>query len=257
MRGGHARGHNPRTIGVALLGDYTRPRAVRGGAAPPWSRCWPGSAARWGLDPQGESAYVLVVRRRPDPPDHRAARADPRDRVPGSASRPARARTSARAPRPRSPPRPRRKHPRRRTGHERRAVGRAGVVAAAVGRRSHHASSSSPRSSSRSASGSSPATTRSRTGNGRRVPRTRPPAPALGDPDSPPPSGTRVEVTGTYDDGRRSAPAQSSARRRRRLRRAHATAPRRRHRRGRRSRMGRAQPRRRPVAHRSRRPPGP
>jgi len=26
------------------------------------------------------------------------------------------------------------------------------------------------------------------------------PAPALGDPDSPPPSGTRVEVTGTYDD---------------------------------------------------------
>ena len=58
MRGGHARGHNPRTIGVALLGDYTRSQPTDAAcAALVGLLAW--KCSRWGLDPQGESAYLL------------------------------------------------------------------------------------------------------------------------------------------------------------------------------------------------------
>jgi hypothetical protein len=59
VRGGHARGHNPRTIGVALLGDYTAGEPSEAAlAALVEVLAW--KCGRWQLDPQGDSAYVLA-----------------------------------------------------------------------------------------------------------------------------------------------------------------------------------------------------
>ena len=52
-------GHNPRTIGVALLGDYTA-REPSDAALTALVEVLAWKCARWNLDPQGESAYVLA-----------------------------------------------------------------------------------------------------------------------------------------------------------------------------------------------------
>jgi hypothetical protein len=59
VRGGHARGHNPRTIGIALLGDYTSATPTDAALAALVSLLgW--KARRWQIDPEGESSYVLA-----------------------------------------------------------------------------------------------------------------------------------------------------------------------------------------------------
>ncbi len=59
MRGGHARGHNPRTVGVALLGDYTRAVPTDAALASMVGLLvW--KSARWNLDPMGSTTYVNV-----------------------------------------------------------------------------------------------------------------------------------------------------------------------------------------------------
>jgi N-acetylmuramoyl-L-alanine amidase len=57
VRGGHARGHNPRTLGFTLLGDYTRTQPSTAAldallALLAW-KC-----NRWSIDPVGASPYV-------------------------------------------------------------------------------------------------------------------------------------------------------------------------------------------------------
>ena len=57
VRGGHARGHNPRTIGIALLGDYTRAVPTEAALASMLGLLvW--KSARWNLDPTGASTYM-------------------------------------------------------------------------------------------------------------------------------------------------------------------------------------------------------
>jgi hypothetical protein len=59
VRGGHARGHNPRSIGIALLGDYTRAVPTDAALASMLALLvW--KSARWNLDPTGASTYVNV-----------------------------------------------------------------------------------------------------------------------------------------------------------------------------------------------------
>jgi hypothetical protein len=56
VRGGHARGSNPRTIGIVLLGDYTTSVPSAAALASIISvLTW--KCARWGLDPEGDSTY--------------------------------------------------------------------------------------------------------------------------------------------------------------------------------------------------------
>jgi hypothetical protein len=57
VRGGHAGGHNPRTIGIALLGDYTRAVPTdRALASMLGLLVW--KSARWKVDPTGTTPYV-------------------------------------------------------------------------------------------------------------------------------------------------------------------------------------------------------
>jgi hypothetical protein len=59
VRGGHARGHNPRTIGIALLGDYTRAVPTDAALASMLGLLvW--KCARWNIDPMGTSTYLNV-----------------------------------------------------------------------------------------------------------------------------------------------------------------------------------------------------
>jgi hypothetical protein len=59
VRGGHARGHNPRTIGLALLGDYTRTRPTDAALSALLDLLvW--KCARWKIDPHGASDYATL-----------------------------------------------------------------------------------------------------------------------------------------------------------------------------------------------------
>ena len=58
VRGGHAKAHNDRTIGVALLGNFADHRPTDAAfAALVGVVAW--KCARWGIDPAGESPYRL------------------------------------------------------------------------------------------------------------------------------------------------------------------------------------------------------
>jgi N-acetylmuramoyl-L-alanine amidase len=57
VRGGHARAHNPRTFGIALLGDYTRSQPAAAAVASIFDLLvW--KCGRWGVDPLGASPYT-------------------------------------------------------------------------------------------------------------------------------------------------------------------------------------------------------
>jgi hypothetical protein len=57
VRGGHARAHNPRTFGIALLGDYTRAQPALAALASILDLfVW--KCSRWGLDPLGATPYT-------------------------------------------------------------------------------------------------------------------------------------------------------------------------------------------------------
>jgi hypothetical protein len=59
VRGGHARGHNPRTLGFALLGNYTRTRPTDAALAALGDLLvW--KCARWKIDPHGASDYATL-----------------------------------------------------------------------------------------------------------------------------------------------------------------------------------------------------
>ena len=242
VRGGHARGHNPRTIGIALLGDYTRAVPTDAALASMLGLLvW--KSARWNLDPTGASTYVNVQGGSETFPNivaHGQIRAT---QCPGAhlnALLPAlraRHRESARAAlrfhRPRmTEPAP--------------ASGAAGgpSCCSRSGSPAICSCCSSPSCSCCSASGSSTATTRSTTKDAVAKAKYAAPAPALGAPGSEPATGAARGSNRPLRRGRRSAPAQPGARRRWRLRRAHAARPRRRHRSGGRSRLGPAQRRR-------------
>ena len=74
-----------------------------------WSACSPGSAAVGASTRRANRPTSSSSGEAQTLPEHRGARPDPCDRVPGSQLRPARARPPRRAPRPRSPLRPRRR----------------------------------------------------------------------------------------------------------------------------------------------------
>jgi N-acetylmuramoyl-L-alanine amidase len=57
VRGGHTRGHNPRTIGIALLGNYTQSRPSTAALDALFALLvW--KCGRWNIDPVGASPYV-------------------------------------------------------------------------------------------------------------------------------------------------------------------------------------------------------
>jgi N-acetylmuramoyl-L-alanine amidase len=57
VRGGHARGHNPRTLGIAVLGDYTSSEPS-GAALGALVELLVWKCGRWGIDPMASSPYV-------------------------------------------------------------------------------------------------------------------------------------------------------------------------------------------------------
>jgi hypothetical protein len=59
VRGGHARGHNPRTLGLALLGDYTHERPTDA-ALDALVELLVWKCARWKIDPHGATEYATL-----------------------------------------------------------------------------------------------------------------------------------------------------------------------------------------------------